>query len=167
MIHLSVVVDTNVVVSGLITADPQAPTAQVLDRMCEGRLFFLLSVDLLDEYRRVLLRPKIRRYHGLDEGEVDLLLTELALNAAMREPAPATGHDPADAHLWALLDAEPAAFLVTGDQAVLDAGAASGRVMTPRAFLTRLAGGERPPAGGRERPGPRGRGMGGPSRPPI
>ena len=55
----ALVVDTNVVVSGLITSDATAPTARILDAMLRGELRFLLSEELLSEYRSVLLRPKI------------------------------------------------------------------------------------------------------------
>ena len=117
------IVDTNVLVAGLITSQPSSPTAQVLDAMLDGRLLYLLSPALLREYRQVLLRPKLLRLHGLSEDEIDRLLTELTANALWREsvgvahePAP----DPGDAHLWALLASEPGAMLVTGDRLLLD-----------------------------------------------
>lgn len=57
------IVDTNVLVAGLITSQPSSPTAQVLDAMLDGRLFYLLSPALLREYRQVLLRPQLMRLH--------------------------------------------------------------------------------------------------------
>jgi len=116
------VVDTNVVVSGLITRDPSSPTAQLLSWMLAGELAFLLSVDLLAEYRDVLLRPSVARYHGLGVSEVDRLLTTLAFHGRIRQPQPASGPppDPGDLHLWDLLAAEPGSILVTGDRLLLD-----------------------------------------------
>ena len=100
----TVVVDTNVVVSGLLTHDPRAPTAQILAGMLSGRLHFLLSVALLAEYRAVLLRPKIRERHGLSDEQVDEILGRLAANAAFRSPRREGGSpDPGDDHLLALL----------------------------------------------------------------
>ena len=55
------VVDTSVVVAGLIMGASQSPVALVLDAMLSGTLIFLLSAALLDEYRSVLLRPKLTR----------------------------------------------------------------------------------------------------------
>ena len=55
------IVDTSVLVAGLLTRDPTRPTAWFVDAMLKGRLMYLLSPALLEEYRRVLLRPKIRR----------------------------------------------------------------------------------------------------------
>ncbi len=40
-----VVVDTNVVVSGLLSSQPQSPPCLVLDGMLEGRFPFLLSLS--------------------------------------------------------------------------------------------------------------------------
>ena len=117
------IVDTNVLVAGLITSQPSSPTAQVLDAMLDGRLLYLLSPALLHEYRQVLLRPKLTRLHGLGEVEVDRLLTELTANALWREPPDAnqpSSPDPGDDHLWALLASEPDAILVTGDGLLLD-----------------------------------------------
>jgi hypothetical protein len=65
----------------------------------------LLSTALLAEYREVLMRPRIRKLHGLAERGIDLLLTEMARHAIVREPAPASGaSDPKDNHLWALVE---------------------------------------------------------------
>ena len=46
---------------------------------------------MLSEYRDVLLRAKIRMDHGLTEREIDLLLTQIALNAIVCEPEAASG----------------------------------------------------------------------------
>jgi putative PIN family toxin of toxin-antitoxin system len=137
------VIDTNVVVSGLLAGQRGSPTALILDAMLGGRLAYLLSVDLLAEYRAVLVRPAIRRRHGLGDAEVDVILTELALNGTMHEPA-SSGEalaDAADRHLWALLEHAGAAVLVTGDHALRRRAPEPGRVVSPREFLARLAGG--------------------------
>jgi hypothetical protein len=49
MIQRLAVVDTNVVVEGLLTKDPAAPTARILDGMLAGSFPFILSVVLLAE----------------------------------------------------------------------------------------------------------------------
>ncbi len=81
---------------------------------------FLLSLELLAEYRSVLLREPIQRRHRLSEHEVDLILTEIAANGIVREPADAEPGglqaDPGDRHLIRLLAAHPASVLVTGDR---------------------------------------------------
>jgi putative PIN family toxin of toxin-antitoxin system len=134
-----VVVDTNVVVSGLLTSDERAPTARLLDAMLSGELRFLLSVDLLAEYREVLLRPAIRQRHGLDERGVDALLTALAENAVVCEPIdpPSPPPDPGDLHLWSILAARQDAVLITGDRALLDDPPPWTTVISPAGFVVR------------------------------
>lgn len=133
------VIDTNVIVSGLIGGEPESPTAVILDAMLGGRFSYLLSLDLLAEYREVLLRPAIRRRHGLTDAEVEVILTELALNGTLYEPGPASAAlpDAGDRHLWALLE-DAAAVLVTGDDALRRRAPEPARVLSPRQFLARL-----------------------------
>ena len=115
------IVDTNVLVAGLLTSRDASPTARLLDAMLSGSLLFLLSPELLAEYRAVLLRPRIASAHQLAEAEVDALLTEITANAIWREPlaAPAMPPDAGDTHLWALLACEKNAVLITGDALLL------------------------------------------------
>jgi putative PIN family toxin of toxin-antitoxin system len=134
------VIDTNVVVSGLLTGEPASPTAVIVESMLRGRFTYLLSLELLAEYREVLLRPRIRRRHGLDAEDVEALLTDLALNGSVRDPPRVAGALPdlGDRHLWDLLQSEPNAVLVTGDEAFLERAPGPGRVLSPRRFLSRL-----------------------------
>ena len=134
------VIDTNVVVSGVLTELSVSPTARILDGMLAGRFQFLLSVDLLSEYRAVLLRSQIRSRHGLSEAQVDALLTELAANGiALEVESPARASDiRGDEHLWRLLAHEPSAILVTGDKRLFGQRAGKSLVQTPRDFVGRL-----------------------------
>jgi len=134
------VIDTNVVVAGLITADAASPTASILDGMRRGAFPFLLSDQLLAEYREVLLRPKIRKLHGLNANEVDQVLTEIATHAIIREPAPRTGApDAKDNHLWSLLLDQPGSVLVTGDLALGRKPPPGSEVLAPREFVSSLS----------------------------
>jgi predicted nucleic acid-binding protein len=134
---VSAIIDTNVVVSAVLAGDRHAPPARVLDGMLAGRFLYLLSIDLIAEYRRVLCRPRIARRHGLGEAEIDVLLSDVTLNGAIREPVRRhhRGPDVGDRHLWDLLESDPTAALVTGDEALRKQAAAPDRVMTPRQFL--------------------------------
>ena len=116
-----VIIDTNVLVAGLITNQPDSPTAQILDSMLNGSLIYLLSPELLSEYRTVLLRPKLRALHKLTEQEIDEMLTEITANAIWHESTPNhhNSPDPGDQHLWNMLAGTPHAVLVTGDQLLL------------------------------------------------
>ena len=141
MRHSAAVIDTNVVVAGLLSSSADSPTARILDAMCRGAFPFLLSTALLAEYREVLLRKKIRTLHGLAEREVDFLLTALAANAIVREPTPRSGApDPKDDHLWSLVLSEARAVLVTGDGALVKDPPPRIAVLAPRQFADLLAG---------------------------
>jgi putative PIN family toxin of toxin-antitoxin system len=132
-----VVVDTNVIVSGLLTSEKGAPTAAIVDRTMTGEIRVLLSLDLLAEYRLVLLRPKIRARHGLDEIAIDAILTAIAENAVVCEPVepPTWPPDLGDLHLWSLLAARREAVLVTGDHELVARSPKWATVITPRSFI--------------------------------
>lgn len=131
------IVDTNVLVAGLLTPRAESPTARLLDSMLDGSLFFLLSPALLAEYRAVLLRPRIAVAHGLAESDVDALLLEITANALWREPqaAEVTAPDDGDAHLWALLACEVDAVLITGDALLLHAPLDGRAVIRPSEYF--------------------------------
>ena len=132
----TVIIDTNVVVAGLITKDSRATVCQILDAMLSGRLPYLLSPDLLGEYQQVLSRPKISQLHGLDSKEVDCILGELAANAVWREPAAADdAPDPGDNHLWSLLKSQQGSILVTGDKVLSANPPGKASVISPKNFL--------------------------------
>ncbi len=138
-----VVVDTNVVVAGLISRLAESPVCQILDGMLTGRHPFVLSSDLLDEYRRVLLRPAIQALHGLSADRVDALLTTIAANAVIREPVAGQtleAPDRGDDHLWQLLAAVPGAVLITGDRTLLEQPPDFASVVSPRTFIESLNG---------------------------
>ena len=144
MIHgkpVIAVIDTNVLVSGLLTGEAGAPTSLVLDGMLVRQFDFLLSKELMTEYRAVLLRPKIRKLHRLSTEEVDQVLTEIAANGIVREPRQSRIQPPdkGDKHLWALLGTHRKAVLVTGDRRLLKSTHFAGRIMTPREFIDRVS----------------------------
>lgn len=132
-----VVVDTNVLISGLLTTDGSAPTASILDAMLKGEIRAVLSMELLAEYREVLLRSAIRSRHGLEESEIDTILTAIAENAIVCEPAepPTPPPDPGDLHLWSILAARSDAVLITGDHALVVGSPEWATVVSPREFV--------------------------------
>jgi len=116
-----------------------SPTARILDGMLDGRFRFLLSIELLAEYRGVLLRPRIRSRHRLAGNAVDVVLTVIAAAGVVLE-ADRLGARPAgdDGHLWQILAAAPGAVLVTGDRRLFERPAAPDRAVAPRAFVEDL-----------------------------
>ncbi|WP_224399629.1 putative toxin-antitoxin system toxin component, PIN family [Corynebacterium poyangense] len=54
------VIDTNVLVSGLLSSNSTAATVQVLQAIFDGAVTPVFSKDMLREYQEVLLRPKFK-----------------------------------------------------------------------------------------------------------
>jgi putative PIN family toxin of toxin-antitoxin system len=135
----AVIVDTNVVVAGLLTADSASPVALIVDGILRAAFPFVVSEVLLAEYRTVLLRPGVRRLHGLSDSEVDGILTDLARHAIVLAPATsestAVAPDPGDQSLWNLLAARSDLVLITGDKLLLRHRATRGRMISPREFV--------------------------------
>lgn len=138
MSRFAVIIDTNVIMAGLLTANDASPVARILDGMLAAAFPFVVSEALLDEYRTVLVRPKLRKLHGLTIAEVDVILTDLVQHAIFwnvpplaAPPAP----DPGDQLLWDLLAARADLFLVTGDKLLLQDSGMRGRVIAPRVFM--------------------------------
>ena len=130
------VIDTNIVIAGLITGDTNSPPAQILDAMLNGRLLYLMSAELLDEYASVLQRPKLVRLHGLSDEEIDSLLSELLANAIWREPGtPSKAPDAGDDHLWSLLASYADCLLVTGDRLLIENPPRRRSVISARDFI--------------------------------
>lgn len=77
------VIDTNVVVSGLL--QPHGPSARVLDAVTEGRIKLVYDARILAEYRDVLRRPRLKLAPAkiaafLDALERQMLVTPRALD---------------------------------------------------------------------------------------
>ncbi|MGH8162216.1 MAG: putative toxin-antitoxin system toxin component, PIN family [Gammaproteobacteria bacterium] len=134
------VVDTNVAVAAILAADTEAPPARILQAMHAEGLRFMLNVELLAEYRRVLLRPRIRSRHGLDENEVDEILHTLAIQAVITDTSARTESAPGPGgnHLWRLLAAKPDAGLITGDALLIANPPPERKILTPREFIEPL-----------------------------
>lgn len=136
------VIDTNVVVAGLLTSQADSPVARVLDGMLSASFPFVVSEALLAEYHAVLVRPKLAKLHGLSVAEVDAILTDLARHAIVLSPASTVASsiapDSGDQFLWDLLAARPDLVLVTGDKLLLQDQAMRGRIILPQTLAAQL-----------------------------
>ncbi|MCY3810455.1 MAG: putative toxin-antitoxin system toxin component, PIN family [Gammaproteobacteria bacterium] len=136
------VVDTNVVVAGLLTRATDSPVVRILDAMLSGELVYLLSPELLAEYQTVLMRPKLAKRHHLSQNEVDAVLAELAANAMWREPddGATAAPDAGDDHLWTLLETYRGSILITGDMVLREKPPAHHSVISPRSWAQDISG---------------------------
>ena len=110
------VIDTNVLVSALITRNENSPTVQILRFLVNGNIVPVYSEDIVKEYNEVLRRAKFKLSESLiinllkDIMDNGLKITELA---EVTETMP----DPKDIVFYAvtLSAQEKDAFLVTGN----------------------------------------------------
>ena len=111
-----VVVDTNVLVSALITRNETSPTVKILKLISENKIIPVYSADIVKEYREVLRRSKFK----LSEEIIVKLLNDIVSHGfevkdlvEVNEKLP----DPKDVVFYAVtLSAEDKdAFLVTGN----------------------------------------------------
>lgn len=133
------IIDTNVVVAGLLASRPDSPVARILDGMLSAAFACVLSEPLLAEYRAVLLRPHLTKLHGLSETQIDTVLTELVQHAVVLTPPAQQAFlapDPGDQFLWNLLAMRTDLVLVSGDKRLMNTPDMAHRVVLPSAFVT-------------------------------
>jgi len=64
------VIDTNVLVSALITHNPLSATSAVVKLMLDGAFVPLYDQDVIEEYKEVLSRPKFKLLPGVADALV-------------------------------------------------------------------------------------------------
>ncbi len=109
------VIDTNILVSSLITHDENSPTISVSMSVLEGKIVPLYSTYLLNEYRNVLNRPKFK----FQPDTVDKLILTILTFGLKIEPSISDVilPDPKDLPIYeiALDTRDKHSYLVTGN----------------------------------------------------
>lgn len=142
MASIQVVLDTNVIISGM--AYTTSVPGKIMQAWRSGAIEVYLSDYILDEIRRVL--PRLRHRHGLSDAEVDDLVDILSFLAEIIEPAvlPAESvrdlkDTPVLGTLVTGIQNYSVDYLVTGDKDLL-ALTESYPVITPSEFWSRHGG---------------------------
>jgi putative PIN family toxin of toxin-antitoxin system len=128
---MRIVLDTNVFVSGVFW---QGPPARVLRACSERKVVPVLSPSIIDEYRRVGLELA-ERFPAVDlEPVIDAFVALARVVGDSELPSPACD-DPDDDKFLAAAVAARAAFVVSGDKALLRVREYQGvRVVTASQF---------------------------------
>lgn len=111
---MRVILDTNVLVSAMLTAG--GVPARLLDAWFEGRYELLTSESQLEELRLVTRHPKVRRY--IEPAIAGGLVNDLRHFAELLTELPDVdvSEDPADNFLLAMAEVGRADYLATGDK---------------------------------------------------
>lgn len=109
------IIDTNVIVSALISKNPQSPPVQVLRETLCGNIIPLYHSDIINEYFEVLSRPK---FH-LNADTIKTVINSIISNGMEVTPSP-TGEifiDPDDLIFYevAMEKRDDGSYLVTGN----------------------------------------------------
>ena len=137
---LRIVVDTNILISGTI-AESGFP-ARIVDAAITGRIQFVVSAILVDEYLEVIERPHIARKYPQIQERVDKIRRYLHLDTIFVTgipSAPIVSGDPDDDFILACVEEGRAHYVVLGDHHLLDLHEYRGaKILTPREFVTKV-----------------------------
>lgn len=125
-----VVIDTNVIVSALITKKPNAATTRVLELALIGEIVPLYDQDVLDEYLEVLTRKKFK----LKEDSIQYIIKTITINGidTLRTSFLEDMPDEDDRVFYELSLSEPDSLLITGNSKHFPR---TPRVVSPSEFL--------------------------------
>ena len=107
------VIDTNVIVSGMITKNSESPTARVLDCLGEKHITPLYCEEILQEYENVLGREKF----SFPKEKVEKFLKMMKSDgiASNRVSSNEVFPDPKDVVFYEVALSKEDSFLVTGN----------------------------------------------------
>ncbi len=121
------------------TINPYGHPAQILTAWRNGGFTLVTSFPILEDLRRVLFYPRIRKRHGLSDQEIALFVDSLAhaaqLTAGTLE-VDAVADDPADNKILACAVEGQVDYVVASDVHLTSLGSFSGiPIVLPRRFL--------------------------------
>lgn len=135
---MRVVLDTNVLLSGLII--PDSLPGRIVQAWREARFDLVFSEQMLEEIRRILAYPKINKRLKWDAEEIARFLLLLRFKCVITNPSPMSFddlRDPDDAAVLSALIESGAEALVTGDEDLLTL-ANRYPIFSPAEFARRL-----------------------------
>ena len=133
MKRLRIVLDTNVIISGILFGGiPRS----ILDMLISGQHDFFLSMPIIEEIRKVLNRPKF----GFDNGNALLVVEELHSLCAIVKPSKSINFiidDPADNKILECAIEPDAEIIISGGSHLLSVGSCKGiKILSPRQFIS-------------------------------
>jgi putative PIN family toxin of toxin-antitoxin system len=136
-----VVLDTNVLISAIISS--KGSPAKILDLWREGAFDLVFSEETLQELINVLSRGKMLRITGINEDELNRLVSYLRNSSIVvdsSEDIAIAIEDPDDTKFISCAVQAGAKYIVSGDHHLLDVEKFEGTaIVTPAEFLRTFA----------------------------
>ena len=109
------VIDTNVIVSAMMSGNPESPTKRCLRAVLSGKVCPLYNDKIIAEYRDVLTRSKF----NFDNERVEVIVSKIVSDGLNTEQIPSAENfpDPTDRVFYevALAKSDEGAKIVTGN----------------------------------------------------
>jgi uncharacterized protein len=129
---MKIVLDTNVLVSGLLT--PFGPSGEIVRMVSAGELILYIDARILSEYQEVLHRPKFK----FNEDHISILLDFIKLNGQFISSLPLKNRlpDPDDEPFLEVAIAGKVRSLITGNIVHYPLSFREGiKILSPSEFL--------------------------------
>lgn len=123
------VIDTNVIVSALLSKNPTSSTVKVVERIFEGKVIPVVNNEIITEYLEVLKRPKFNFDESTIFQFIDALkaLSVFGTRTEYRQPLPDE-----DDRVFFEISLDKNSYLVTGNTKHFPNSA---KVVTPKEFI--------------------------------
>lgn len=135
---MKIVVDANLFASGLIK--PNSNPGKILDLVEQNQVELVLSPAIIKKIKRILLYPKISKYHRKSAQEIDAYFEDILIFAWIvegEEVVDVIKDDPADNKYLVCAYEGEVDYIVSGDHHLLDLEAYHGiGIINARKFLT-------------------------------
>jgi putative PIN family toxin of toxin-antitoxin system len=134
---LKIVIDANLFASALIK--PNSNPGRILDLIKQNQVELILSTAIIKEIKRILLYPKLQKYHRRTVQEIDAYFEDILMFAWIVEgegEVDLIEDDPTDNKYLVCAYEGEADYIVSGDHYLLDKGPAGGlRYLKAKSFL--------------------------------
>lgn len=131
---MKIVIDANLFASALVK--PNSKPGRILDLVKDDQVELILSPAIIKEIKRILLYPKIQKYHRKTAKEIDAYFEDILIFAWIVE-GKAIKDDPGDNKYLACAQEGEADYIVSGDHHLLDLATYQGiEIIKAKAFLS-------------------------------
>jgi putative PIN family toxin of toxin-antitoxin system len=136
---LKIVIDANLFASALIK--PHSNPGRILDLVKQNQVELILSPAIIQEIKRILLYPKLKKYHHKTAQEIDTYFEDVFMFAWIVEGETTVDiikDDPADNKYLSCAYEGEANYIISGDHHLLDLKTYEGiEIINAQSFLSR------------------------------